>query len=54
MAKTPEEQQRTDAERIGEGGSGKLDDTKHKDAVVRQNEESEESERKSPPGASER
>ena len=36
MAKTPEEQRKTDAGRIGEGGTDKLDDTKHKDAVVEQ------------------
>ena len=36
MAKTPEEQQKTDAQRIGEKGTGKLDATEHKDAVVRQ------------------
>ena len=39
MAKDPREQQRTDAERIGEQGTGKLDDTTNKDAVVRQRPE---------------
>jgi len=39
MAKDPREQQKTDAERIGEQGTGKLDDTKEKDAVVRQRAE---------------
>ncbi|MBM4442872.1 MAG: hypothetical protein FJ027_20850 [Candidatus Rokubacteria bacterium] len=39
MAQDPREQQQTDAERIGEHGTGKLDDTKEKDAVVRQHAE---------------
>jgi hypothetical protein len=38
MARSPEEQRKTDAERIGEQGTGKLDDTKNKDAVVKQPE----------------
>jgi len=42
MAKDPREQQKVDAERIGEQGTGKLDDTKHKDAVVRQPEADDE------------
>jgi hypothetical protein len=41
MAKTPEEQRKTDAERIGEQGTGKLDDTKHKDEVVRRHDAAE-------------
>ena len=42
MAKDPREQQKVDAERIGEQGTGKLDDTKHKDAVVRPEADDEE------------
>ena len=42
MAKDPREQQKVDAERIGEHGTGKLDDTKHKDAVVHPEADDEE------------
>jgi hypothetical protein len=51
MAKSPEDQQKTDAERIGEGGTGKLDDTKRKDAVIPQQSDAKEPEG---PPASER
>ena len=41
MAKTPEEQRKTDAERIGEQGTGTHDDTKRKDEVVRRHDAAE-------------
>ena len=42
MAKAPDQQQKTDAERVGEGGTGKLDDTKNKDKIVRQTDHTHE------------
>jgi hypothetical protein len=49
MAKSPEEQQKTDAERIPDAGTGKLDATKDKDAVIRrENDVPEEGETPAP------